>query len=129
MKEGRPSQTASMVAFFRALADIGITSATGFHDPVARHLLPMPWSQLFALAKRGAERRPLHPALVGAQQGSDLLALRTLAIDAHFREALSLGARQLVILGAGLDGRAYRLRELADVRVFEVDHPATQAWK
>ncbi|MGZ3461358.1 MAG: class I SAM-dependent methyltransferase [Archangium sp.] len=118
-----------MVAFFRALADIGVTSLQGFHDPTAQHLLPFPWSQLFALAKRNAHKKPLPPALVGAQQGSDLLALRTLTIDAHLRDALSERARQLVILGAGLDGRAYRLRELADVRAFEVDHPATQAWK
>jgi methyltransferase (TIGR00027 family) len=38
-------------------------------------------------------------------------------------------ARQLVILGAGLDARAYRLPELAGVSVFEVDHPATQVAK
>jgi len=35
-----------------------------------------------------------------------------------------------VILGAGLDSFAYRRLDLARVlRVFEVDHPATQAWK
>jgi methyltransferase (TIGR00027 family) len=35
-----------------------------------------------------------------------------------------------VILGAGLDSFAYRRPDLAKVlRVFEVDHPATQAWK
>jgi O-methyltransferase involved in polyketide biosynthesis len=35
-----------------------------------------------------------------------------------------------VILGAGLDSFAYRRRDLLDrLRVFEVDHPATQSWK
>jgi O-methyltransferase involved in polyketide biosynthesis len=35
-----------------------------------------------------------------------------------------------VILGAGLDSFAYRRTDVANVlRVFEVDHPATQAWK
>jgi O-methyltransferase involved in polyketide biosynthesis len=34
-----------------------------------------------------------------------------------------------VILGAGLDARAWRMPELAHARVFEVDYPATQAWK
>src|SRR4051794_5883087 len=33
---------------------------------------------------------------------------------------------QLVILGAGLDARAWRMPELAHVTVFEVDHPASQ---
>jgi methyltransferase (TIGR00027 family) len=37
------------------------------------------------------------------------------------------GADQYVILGAGLDSFAWRQR--GGVRVFEVDHPATQAWK
>jgi methyltransferase (TIGR00027 family) len=36
---------------------------------------------------------------------------------------------QLVILGAGLDSRAWRLDALKDSVVFEVDHPASQAWK
>ena len=40
------------------------------------------------------------------------------------------GASQVVILGAGLDSRAYRFeRELAEVKVFEADHPATAARK
>jgi methyltransferase (TIGR00027 family) len=40
------------------------------------------------------------------------------------------GVRQYVILGAGLDSFAYRRPDLLDrLRVFEVDHPASQAWK
>jgi len=39
------------------------------------------------------------------------------------------GLEQLVILGAGFDTRAYRIPELAEVPVFEVDHPVTQAAK
>ena len=38
------------------------------------------------------------------------------------------GATQYVLLGAGLDTFAYR-NPFADVRIFEVDHPATQALK
>ena len=34
-----------------------------------------------------------------------------------------------MILGAGLDGRAWHLPELAATDVFEVDHPDTQQWK
>jgi hypothetical protein len=57
---------------------------------------------------------------------ADMIALRTAAIDQSVREAIAGGATQLVILGAGYDGRAWRLPELAGVKVFEVDHPATQ---
>jgi methyltransferase (TIGR00027 family) len=55
-----------------------------------------------------------------------MMAVRTMVIDDAVREA---NAPQVVILGAGYDGRAWRMRELADARVFEVDHPSTQAMK
>jgi methyltransferase (TIGR00027 family) len=42
--------------------------------------------------------------------------------------AAANGVRQYVVLGAGLDTFAYR-NPFRHVRVFEVDHPATQAWK
>ena len=45
-------------------------------------------------------------------------------------KAVERGVAQYVILGAGLDSFAYRRPDLAGVvRVFEVDHPATQQWK
>jgi methyltransferase (TIGR00027 family) len=43
-------------------------------------------------------------------------------------EAVSIGVDQLVVLGAGLDTFAYR-SPYDGLRVTEVDHPATQAWK
>jgi methyltransferase (TIGR00027 family) len=48
--------------------------------------------------------------------------------DLMVRE-ISSGIQQLVILGAGFDTRAYRIAELGDIPVFEVDHPVTQAGK
>lgn len=54
------------------------------------------------------------------------MVARTLAIDEAVREA---AAPQVVILGAGLDGRAFRMPELRDAVVFEVDHPASQREK
>jgi methyltransferase (TIGR00027 family) len=45
-------------------------------------------------------------------------------------KALARGVGQYVILGAGLDSFIYRRPDLAaGLRVFEVDHPATQQWK
>lgn len=55
-----------------------------------------------------------------------LMAPRTVAIDDAIREHSS---EQMVILGAGLDARAWRMGELAGTVVFEVDHPATQVNK
>jgi methyltransferase (TIGR00027 family) len=57
------------------------------------------------------------------------LALRVAYLDQLVGIAVDrLGARQIVILGAGYDTRASRLPR-AGVRFFEVDHPATQAEK
>ena len=59
-----------------------------------------------------------------------VMTIRTRFIDEALARAIVGGATQVVILGAGFDSHAYRCRELlADVRVFEVDRPATQALK
>ncbi len=58
----------------------------------------------------------------------DYLAARTAFFDRTVTGALDGGMRQVVIGGAGYDGRALRYAR-AGVRWFEVDHPATQADK
>lgn len=58
------------------------------------------------------------------------ITVRTRHLDAVLLQEVRAGAEQVVILGAGADSRAYRFaEELATVRVYEVDHPATAAWK
>lgn len=58
------------------------------------------------------------------------MQVRTRALDDALRGFIARGGRQVVILGAGFDARASRLREaLQGAAVFEVDHPATQAEK
>ena len=64
--------------------------------------------------------------LEAARVAADMMALRTAAIDSAVRDAIAAGATQVVILGAGYDGRAWRMSEMTGVKVFEVDHPATQ---
>jgi methyltransferase (TIGR00027 family) len=54
------------------------------------------------------------------------MQVRTRVIDDEVRAFLAAGHRQVVILGAGFDTRASRFPE---ARIFEVDHPATQARK
>ncbi|HKW92086.1 MAG TPA: SAM-dependent methyltransferase [Methylomirabilota bacterium] len=57
------------------------------------------------------------------------VAVRTRYIDDLLGAALRDGVDQIVILGAGFDCRAYRTEGIDRARVFEVDHPATQARK
>jgi methyltransferase (TIGR00027 family) len=59
-----------------------------------------------------------------------MMLVRTRFIDEALERAVADGAAHVVILGAGFDSHAYRCQELlAKVRVFEVDRPATQAFK
>ena len=58
------------------------------------------------------------------------VTMRSRYTEDELSKAIARGINQYVILGAGLDSFAYRRRDLAGVvRVFEVDHPATQQWK
>ncbi|MBM4344089.1 MAG: SAM-dependent methyltransferase [Deltaproteobacteria bacterium] len=59
----------------------------------------------------------------------DHIQLRTAALDAAVEQAVHAGCRQVVVLGAGYDRRAWRLATLRECAVWEVDHPATQAEK
>lgn len=96
--------------------------AMGFLPPMHRaivHLLHVPVLGAALLAMR--ERQI--PGIMGN------LLCRTRFIDDTLRDALTRGVTQVAILGAGLDSRAYRIPGTNRTRVFEVDHPATQAWK
>jgi methyltransferase (TIGR00027 family) len=76
--------------------------------------------------------RALAPRLAeGLMPGSYWYELaRVRHMDELLREEIAEGARQLVILGAGLDSRAHRLaHRLTDVTTFEVDHPNAAAFK
>jgi len=118
-----------MVTYARAVADVGGSHVRDFHDPTARVFLSEKGLKRLArveeLIRTGRETARLALARLSA----DFMALRTSTIDAALRAAVARGTTQVVILGAGLDGRAWRMIELAGSRVFEVDHPATQAFK
>ena len=129
MKGERPSRTAHFVAHGRAMADIGLSHVTDFHDPTARVFLTDKGKRSLAKVEEAARAGKRGIRMEMARTMADMIALRTVAIDNAVRDAIAAGAKQLVILGAGYDGRAWRMRELAGVRVFEVDHPATQSEK
>lgn len=124
----RPSTTAALVAFLRALANEGQTHVASFSDPWARLVLPRAWQILLDVTTPQLRRMPAQgrDAILSRL---DAIALRTRAIDLELERAIAAGASQVVVLGAGLDTRAYRMQALASTHVFEVDHPATQEFK
>ncbi len=125
----RPSRTAHFAALGRAIADAGLTAVPGFRDSTAQAFLTESGKKSLAKIARVAAKGHYGFRSRLALQLAGNVALRTSAIDAAVRAAIAGGAAQLVILGAGYDGRAWRMPELAGVTVFEVDHPATQGDK
>ena len=112
-----------LVCQARAAAD-GRLAIGRFRDPVALEMLHPTERRVVELAR--GERKPNlreRVPLELLQATVDIVVTRTVAIDDAVVDA---GHRQLVILGAGLDGRAWRMPELVDTHVFEVDQPASQ---
>jgi methyltransferase (TIGR00027 family) len=128
MRQGWSSFTAALVTLGRAIGTQDAVLRGSCRDPIAQSLLPEPLAA-------AASFLPLLPApVLGAVRRASLglfdhIALRTGMIDAALEAALRAGPRQVVILGAGFDTRAYRLACLGECLVYEVDHPATQAQK
>lgn len=60
---------------------------------------------------------------------SSSIMARVRYFDEFVKKSIEEGIEQVVILGAGYDTRAYRIEELKDIKVFEVDHPNTQSFK
>lgn len=113
-----------MVCQGRAAAD-GLIAPGRFADPTAWALLRDDERVAVRQVRDGdrpaAWRERVDFETVRAVAG--MMVPRTVAIDDAVR---AHPASQLVILGAGLDGRAWRMPELAGTAVFEVDQPASQ---
>jgi len=108
----------------RAVAH-GTTPVARFADPTALALLPDDARMTVERVRANVAPKGIraHAERLFHLQRSQMMVARTIAIDDAIRGASS---PELVILGAGLDGRAWRMPELRDVVVFEVDHPDSQ---
>jgi methyltransferase (TIGR00027 family) len=119
MNERAPSRTALAAAAHRAAHQV-LERGSIFADPLALRILGLDPTAV-------AHRADTYP---GAQGMRLFIALRTACAESALaRGVTARGVRQVVILGAGLDTFAYRHPFGARLQVFEVDHPATQAWK
>lgn len=123
MDHGEASQTSIVAALLRAAHQWRDADPKILADPVVERLLDPGSRDYLPQAE--------------ARAGSDYLAaLRSLfVVRSRFAEddldrAVARGVTQYVLLGAGLDTFAFRQPPFAGrLRIFEVDHPATQAWK
>ncbi len=118
------SRTATGAAFCRLIEQSQPPGLRQFDDPVVGRLLdPM----LTALAGAGPVQAQLLAGIGTGTYGCQVM--RTRYIDDVVVAEAALDVTQLVLLGAGLDTRAYRLRDLRAVTVFEVGLPALQRRK
>jgi methyltransferase (TIGR00027 family) len=116
------SRTAENMAVIRALETVKPQRERLFSDPFAKRFLPGWQSVLASLARIPAVRRLLERYFDRQAPGARTSgAARTRLIDDWIRQALADGIGQVVILGAGFDCRALRMKELASVPIFEVD--------
>jgi methyltransferase (TIGR00027 family) len=123
-KTPQASRTAVQVCQGRAAAD-GLIAPGRFADPTAMTLLLPEEQQIVQQVRERDAPRPWSQRLdyETVKATAELMVPRTVFIDDAVRERPQ---PQVVILGAGLDGRAWRMPELAGLAVFEVDHPASQ---
>ena len=126
----RTSRTAQHVTLFRAI-ETARRNDRVIDDPYAVTFLTGRYGLLARAARLPAARRGLERYLDRRFPGGPRASavVRTRLIDGLVEDALAAGAGQVVLLGAGYDSRAYRLAAVRSARVFEVDHPATQATK
>lgn len=120
-----PSLTATSIAAARA---VGLR---GLHDPLATRFLPGAQRQLAEALRRTVQSSASAETVVNALTAglAGHAALRMDAVDRAVGTAIGDGCRQLVVVGAGFDTRAWRLDVLADCLVVEVDLPDVQGAK
>jgi methyltransferase (TIGR00027 family) len=122
LRAGEPSRTALWVARLRAVHQL-LDEPIVFDDPLALRILGAETE-----AELRADPFQLNDPLSRGVRAT--VVLRSLVAEQEVARAFAAGVDQYVVLGAGLDTFAYRdPRVAAGLRVFEVDHPATQSWK
>jgi methyltransferase (TIGR00027 family) len=123
MESQRASDTAAFTALLRAAHQLIDDQPKILDDPISIGLVEEATPERI-VAKRSALLStnlivPRAAVVLRSRYAEDLLS-----------QAIDRGVTQFVILGAGLDSFAYRQPVFArGIQIYEVDHPATQAWK
>ena len=117
--ERQPSRTALGAAAYRAAHQI-VDGGAIFADPFAHGILGAEGDPFLAVFTTDPAQKPMMMFMAARSRfGEDSLAA-----------AVDRGTRQVVVLGAGLDTFCLRNPQAKNgLHVFELDHPATQAWK
>jgi len=126
----RASQTAEVMALFRALESSRPAHERLFQDPLAERFLRRWGRAVVQIARFPAAHRRIAGIVDRRWPGARTSAVaRTRLIDDAVSTGVRDGATQVVLLGAGFDTRAHRLASIDNARTFEVDRAATQQKK
>jgi len=119
------------VALYRAMESARPAASRLFDDPFASAFLGWRFRWALRLSRLPVVGAAMPWSIVDGHWSGPrgTVAVRTRYIDEALGQSLESGVDQVVILGAGFDSRAYRIPRIERARVFEVDHPATQARK
>lgn len=131
IKSNNFSNTAEEIAIHRAVESTKSENERICYDPYAINFLspgPLKIVELIASENEMAKRKmdELNNVFPGAHNS---LIARVRYFDDFVKSCVDDGIKQLVILGAGYDTRAYRIKGMKQVKVFEVDHPQSQKIK
>lgn len=126
LESGKPSKTAEFMALFRALEFSYPKERRLFEDSLAVHFL----SPFLRIVSYSSYIPVLQKIIIkfldknwaGARASG---IARTRLIDDLLFSAIKKEMKQVIILGSGFDSRAYRIAEMKNLKVFEVDHPST----
>ena len=121
LHKGQASRTALGVALRRATHQVYDASPLVLDDPIAVPLLGSRYAKVLADSEED-----LHED--SSRMMRAWLVARSRFAEDHLACAVKGGVRQYVLLGAGLDTFGFR-NPHTELKVYEVDHPATQAWK
>jgi methyltransferase (TIGR00027 family) len=126
MRPDQSSRTAEFMALFRALETTRPADRRLFDDPFAARFVSAPLRRAVRCSATticGTSLRGLIDLFWPGARSSGVA--RTRLIDDWVRGSVENGSRQVVVLGAGFDSRAWRMPALATIPIFEVDRAAT----
>ncbi|MCP4694483.1 MAG: class I SAM-dependent methyltransferase [Desulfobacterales bacterium] len=128
MRQHESSQTAETIAMYRTGEAMKPEADRICNDPYAHFFLSPETISLYQDPVKAREMADFAAATYPGVYGS--VAARVRYMDDTLQACIGDGLEQLVILGAGYDTRPYRFEALKrGVKIFEVDHPATQEVK
>ena len=128
MSERDPRKMAAQIAGVRAAETYLPENERVFQDPYAEYFLSEDEREDLSDLEKLRAGLAMYDQMMPGVNGAIVARIRF--IDEYLLECITAGFKQLVIIGAGYDTRAYRFEDVKkNLKVFEVDHPVTQQFK